>query len=188
LAWTFFASALNSATQSLVGNASLIDKIYFPREIIPLSAILSRIIDLLIATSVLIALMLFYKIKPHITILAVPLVLLLQIVLVAGMGFILSMGNLFYRDVGYIVTNIVPLLMFITPVIYPIKVASTQLQGFLTTINPMIAIIDTYRDLILLGRWPDLAKLAIPVALCFCFFFMGLLWFHKSEHLFAENI
>lgn len=188
LPWTFFAGALNAATQSLVSNSSLIDKIYFPREIIPISSILSKVIDLLIASIVLFGLMLFYKVKIHITILAVPLVLLLQIILVSGFTFILSMGNLFYRDIGYVVTGMAPLLMFVTPVIYPIKVVSKQLQGVLITVNPMIPIIDTYRDLILIGRWPDLAKLAIPIVLCFCIFFIGLLWFHKNEHLFAENI
>ena len=188
LPWSFFAGSLGSGTQSLVSYSGLIDKIYFPREILPLSLIFSKVIDLAIASLILVGLMLFYKVKLHITIIAVPLVLLVQIILVAGLSFVFSIGNLFYRDVGYIISGVVPLLMFVTPVVYPIKVASKQLQGFLLSINPMIPIIDAYRDLILIGRWPDLAKLAIPIVLCFIIFFMGLLWFHKNEHLFAENI
>lgn len=188
LPWTFFVTALNAATQSLVSYSSLIDKIYFPREIIPLAAILSKLLDLCVASIVLFGLMLFYKVNFSVTILAVPLILLIQIILLSGLSLILSMGNLFYRDVGYIVSGVVPLLIFITPVIYPIKVSSKQMQGMLTTANPLIPIINAYRDLILHGRWPPLIELAIPTVLCFCIFFIGLLWFHKNEHLFAENI
>lgn len=188
LPWTFFVQALSGATTSIVNKANLINKIYFPREIIPLSLILSRLVNLGVSAIVMVGLMVFYGVDIHITIIAVPLLLLIQIALTVGLSFFLSMGHVFYRDVGYIVVGILPLLMFITSVVYPIKVASRQLQGILIVLNPMIPIIDSYRDLILLGRWPDLMSLALPICLCWGLFFMGLLCFHKMEHLFAENI
>ncbi|MDD3296497.1 MAG: ABC transporter permease [Candidatus Omnitrophica bacterium] len=188
LPWIFFAGSLNASTQSLVNYASLIDKIYFPRAIIPLASVLSKVIDLVIASIFLIVLMVIYNIELHIAILAVPLILFIQIIFVSGLALFLSMGNLFYRDIGYIVSGIVPLMMFVTPVIYPIQMGSKQLQGVMVGLNPMIPIINAYRDLILRGRLPNFTELAIAVSLCFCLFFISLFWFHKKEHLFAENI
>ena len=188
LPWMFFVGSLNSATTSLVDYGHFIKKIYFPREILPVSAILSKLIDFFIASAVLIGLMGFYHVKLHIAIVTVPIILLIQLILTAGLSFFLSMGHLFYRDVGYIVQGVMPLLMFITSVIYPIKVKSPQLQGLLTAVNPMIPIIDSYRDAILLGKWPNPANIAIPICLCFSLLIIGLMWFHKVEHLFAENI
>ncbi len=188
LPWTLFSNSLISSTKSLVAYSGLISKIYFPREIIPLCAILSRLLDFLIASVIMAGLMFYYRMDWHITIIAMPLILLFQLVFTMGLGFFLSIGNLFYRDVGYLVSLIVSLWMFVTPVIYPIKVASPKLQAILTTMNPMAPIIDSYRDTILMGQWPDVARLALPLCLSFSTFIIGILLFHKLEPKFAENI
>ncbi|MCX5711689.1 MAG: ABC transporter permease, partial [Candidatus Omnitrophica bacterium] len=150
LPWTLFANSLINSTKSLVSYSGLISKIYFPREIIPLSAILSRLLDFAIASVILFGLMLYYHLPYHITIVALPAILLIQLIFTAGLGFFFSIGNLFYRDVGYLVSLMVSLWMFITSVVYPIKVASPRLQAVLTTMNPMTPIIDSYRDVILM--------------------------------------
>ncbi len=188
LPWTLFSQSLSATTTSLVDYSGLINKIYFPREIIPLSVIFSKLINFFISALVLIGLMVFYRVKPQVTLIAVPLIFVIQIIFMAGIAFFLSMAHVFYRDVGYVVSGVAPLLMFITSVVYPIKVDSPQLQGVLNTLNPMIPIIDAYRNLVLKGRWPDMATLAVPVCLCLSMFFIGLIWFHKTAPHFAENI
>jgi len=132
--------------------------------------------------------MLFYGVKIHSPIVLLPLILFIQVTLTTGLAFFLSVGHLYYRDIGYIVRGVTPLLMFLTSVLYPIKVSSPQLQGVLTTLNPMTPLIDTYREIILAGRWPNLAVLAVPSCLCFSLFIVGLIWFSSMEHLFAENM
>jgi ABC-type polysaccharide/polyol phosphate export permease len=188
LPWTLFSTSLNHATSSLVNYAEIINKIYFPRAIVPFSVILSKMINFFIASIILVALMIFYRVELHITLLAVPLILFIQVIFTAAISLFLSAGHLFYRDIGYVIGGVLPILMFVTPVVYPIKVSSPQLQGILTVVNPMIPIIDAYRDLILKGVWPDLSTLAIPICLCFGLFIIGIIWFYKIEHLFAENV
>ena len=188
LPWTFFSTSVVNATRSLVLYSGLISKIYFPREIIPLCAIFSRLADFIIAFLILAGLMYYYHMPWHITIIALPLILLLQIMLTIGLSFFLSVGNLFYRDVGYAVSLVISLWMFLTPVIYPIKIGSSNPLAIMMAMNPMAPIIDSYRDLILLGRWPDITRLAMPVCLSLGLFIAGLSLFHKMEPTFAENI
>lgn len=187
LPWTFFATSLTSATTSLVDNFNLVTKIYFPREVFPLASILSRFVDFCLASIILIGLMLFYKIDFHLTILFLPLILIIQLLLMIGFCFLLSMGNLFYRDVKYIFEVVIILWMFLTSVIYPINVDSPVLQKILL-LNPMTPIIDSYRAVILEGKLPDIGNLSIAIIISISVFLIGAIWFHRSEHLFAESI
>ncbi|MEI8348630.1 MAG: ABC transporter permease [Candidatus Omnitrophota bacterium] len=188
LPWTFFANALTGATTSLVSYSDIINKIYFPREIIPFSIIVSKLIDLFIGFVIFVLLALYYQVKLPVTIVALPFIVLLQVIFVAGFSLLFSMANLFYHDVSYIVTVSIPLMMFVTPVVYPIKVNSLQWYQALTIFNPMVPITDAYRDVLLFGRWPNMQALSIPICLCVVLFIAGLILFHKTEHLFAENI
>lgn len=185
LPWLFFANSLTSATTSLIDNIQLLTKIYFPREIFPLSVIAAKFVDLFISSLLLVGLMLFYKINFCSIILFVPLIFIIQIIFMIGISYLLSMGNLFFRDVKYIFEVIIILWMFSTSVIYPIN--SPVLQKFLI-LNPMIAIIDSYRTVILLGKLPDMKNLSIACVISIIVFIVGSILFHRNEHLFAENI
>ncbi len=187
LPWTFFAGSLTSATNSLVGNADLITKIYFPREVFPLAIILARFIDLCVASLVLVGLMFFYHIPFHATALLFPFILLIQVVLMMGLSLLLSMGNLFFRDVKYIFDVVIILWMFVTSVIYPISVDSPALQKVLM-LNPMTPILNAYRTLILKGEFPQIGQLLPAIVISAVIFFIGAFLFHRTEHLFAENI
>jgi lipopolysaccharide transport system permease protein len=187
LPWSFFASALKLATTSLVANPSLITKIYFPREVFPLSVIASWLIDFFISLGILFGLMVYFKVSFHWTILLMPVVLFVQILFMIGLGFFLSMGNLFYRDVKYVFEVFIMLWMFVTSVIYPIKTDIKIIQNILM-FNPMTPIIDAYRDVLIRGVVPDVTTLALPIAIILAVFFSGWFWFHKVEFLFAENI
>ena len=187
LPWTFFAGGLTNAIGSLVSNSSLVTKIYFPREVFPLSSILARFVDFCIASIILVGLMFFYKVPVHSTVLLVPAIVLLQIILMVGLGLILSMANLFFRDVKIIFEVVILLWMFITPVIYPMKAIGTKFQWILL-LNPMAPIINSYRRLILEGRLPEINQLMYSIVISLILFIAGAYLFHKSEHLFAENI
>lgn len=184
LPWTFFASGLNFSINSLITNAGLLSKIYFPREVLPLSAILANLVDFCIASVILFVMMLFYGFSLHLTILLVPLVLLIQIIFTAGVGFIFSMANLFFRDIKYVFQVIIPLWMFVTPVLYQIP----EKFRWLYRINPMAPIIPSYRLLILEGSLPSPSGLVSSALVSLGIFIIGILWFRKMAYLFAENI
>jgi len=187
LPWTFFAGSLSTATSSLVANAGLITKIYFPREIFPLSVIISKFIDFSIASLILFGLMFFYGFPLHLTIIYAPLIFVIQLVLMIGLSFLLSVGHLFFRDTKYIFDMVIILWMFVTSVIYPINTDSPLLQKILM-LNPMTPILDAYRSLILKNELPAIGPLALAAILSIIVLFAGAIIFRKTEHLFAENI
>jgi len=185
--WQLFSTGLMAATTSLVSNSSLVTKVYFPREVFPLAAIFSKLIDFLVSISVLFALMVYFEVSFHRTILLMPFVLIVQLTFMLGIGFILSMGNLFYRDVGYIMNVLILIWMFVTSVIYPIQTNNALAQRILL-LNPMTPIINAYRDVLLYGRVLNIPEFAPAVAISLGTLLSGVLWFHKAEYLFAERI
>jgi len=186
LFWNFFASSLRFAVISLSGNAVLVTKIYFPREIFPFSAILVCLVDLAVGSSILIGMMAYYQIVPTWAILYVPLLLLIQIVFTAGIGLVIAMANLFLRDVKYLFEIVLTVWMFATSVVYPIDQVGGKL-GALLTLNPMTPIIDGYRATILRGQPPDTGPLAVAGVLAVVTLALGWLVFHRAEYQFAEN-
>ncbi len=187
LPWTLLSSALVSATGSLVANHNLLTKIYFPRAVFPLAAILSKLVDFVIALSVLAMLMLHYRIPLNNTLLALPLLLGAQLLFMAGVSYLLAMGNLFYRDVKYLVDTGMLLWMFLTSVLYPIRFTNPALQALLA-LNPMTPIIDGYRACIIHGRWPDSAAMAPAILVSAVVFLAGSVCFHRKEFEFAERV
>lgn len=186
LFWNFFASSLRFAVTSLSSNATLVTKIYFPREIFPFSAILVCLVDLAVGATILIGMMVYYQIVPTWTILYVPLILLVQVVFTAGIGLLIAMANLFLRDVKYLFEIVLTVWMFATSVVYPIDRIGGKL-GVLLTINPMTPVIDGYRATILRGQPPDAGPLALAGVLAVVVLAFGWLIFHRAEYQFAEN-
>ncbi|MDI6841160.1 MAG: ABC transporter permease [bacterium] len=190
LPWTFFAGSLNFSINSLVMNAGLITKIYFPREAIPIASIAANFLDFCIASVILFGLMAWYQFPLHLTILIVPVILIIQITLTAGLGFIFGMANLFFRDIRYIFQVIIPLWMFATPVVYHIP----EKYQWIYRINPMAPIISSYRPLILEGKLPKLvvglnpSPLLIACLVSLIILILGMLWFHRTSPIFAENV
>jgi len=185
LFWNFFASSLRFAVTSLSGNATLVTKIYFPREIFPFSAVLVCFIDLAVGSTILIAMMIYYKIAPGPTVLFVPVLLLIQVLLTAGVALLVAMANLFLRDVKYLFEVALTVWMFATSVVYPVDLVGGKL-GSLMKLNPMTPIIDGYRATILRGQLPALAPLAVAAVLALVAVAAGWLVFHRAEYRFAE--
>lgn len=186
LPWTFFVSSIKFSVQSLVGNANLVTKIYFPREVLPLASILACLFDLLIAVAALSIVLIFVNIGVSIYLLLLPALLIFLVLFTSGLGLFLASANLFYRDIKYVVEIILMFGIFFTPVFY-----DTNMFGnwqTLLLINPLSSILEAVNSIVILHRMPSTFWLAYAGAVSFAIFIFGMVVFHKSEPLFAENI
>jgi ABC-type polysaccharide/polyol phosphate export permease len=187
LVWNFFASSLRFSVLSLTGNSNLVQKVYFPREIFPFSAVIVCLVDFAIGSVVLVALMFYYELAPGPSILLLPVVVMVHLAFTAGIALLLAMSNLFYRDIKYLFEVVITVWMFATSVVYPLESVGGRLGQFLA-LNPMTQIVEAYRSILLYGRMPDPVALGATAAVAFCLFFASWLIFHKAEYTFAENI
>jgi len=187
LPWNLFASSLRFSVGSLTANSTLITKVYFPRELLPFTAILVSLVDIAVGAIVLAALMAWYRVPPHWTILLLPVVLLVQVIFTAAVSLLLSMGNLFYRDVKYLIEILITLWMFATSVVYPVNRVGGHLAPILA-LNPMTPIIDAYRAILLQGRLPDAGPFAFSAAVAVVLLAVSWVMFHRAEFQFAERI
>ena len=191
--WAFFSTGLNGAVNSLVANRNLVTKVYFPREVFPLSSIGSAFADFCVAGSVLIGLIAYF----HLTsswrftltsaVLWVPFVILMQVMLTCGLGMLLAMANLFYRDVRQIFSVFIQLWMFLTCVVYPVPNDGSW-WGVLIVCNPMTPIIKAYRDCVVLGQAPEGGAFWTACLCSVVIFAGGWFVFRKMSYKFAECI
>jgi ABC-type polysaccharide/polyol phosphate export permease len=186
-AWNFFASGIKFATNSLASNMHLVTKVYFPREVLPISAVIVAAVDFLVSGSVLAALMIWYGVVPGWALLFVPVLMLVQAIFTVAVALFLSMANVFYRDVKYVVEALVMVWMFATSVVYPIHLIGGRLATILS-INPLTPLIDAYRATILENRLPDPAGFAYVAVVSVALLLVSWLAFHRAEFKFAENV
>ena len=185
--WNFLASSLRFAIGSLTSNATLVSKVYFPREIFPFSAVIVSLVDFASASLVLAALMAYYGIHLTLAVLFLPVIVAVHVAFTAGLALALAMGNLFYRDVKYLFEIALTVWMFATSVVYPVELVGGRL-GAVLRVNPMTPIIDAYRQVLLRGEWP--APWPFLGATLVAFLTLGVAWltFHRAEFTFAENV
>ena len=184
--WTFFANAITSSSNSLVGSAHLVSKVYFPRLVIPLSAIGVGIVDFGIAASILLAMMLFYGVGWSLNLLMAPVLLLAIMFTALGVGTCLSALTVSYRDFRYVVSFMVQFWMFVTPVVYPASLVPTQWR-WLLYLNPMSGLIEGFRA-VFLGKAFDFFGLAVSAGVAIILFFIGVVYFERVEDRFADII
>jgi ABC-type polysaccharide/polyol phosphate export permease len=187
MVWNFFSSALRFSVVSLTSNPNLVSKVFFPREIFPFSAIIVCLLDFAVASLVLVALMIYYHVPPSAQIAWLPLVLVVHVAFTAGVALLLSMGNLFYRDVKYIFELVVTVWMFATSVLYPSRMIGGKL-GLVIQYNPLTPIIDGYRAALIGTPMPDPASFAYSALLSALLFVGAWVVFHRSEFEFAESL
>ena len=187
LAWNFMASSLRFAVTSLTGNGNLVTKIYFPREIFPFTAVIVALVDAAIGSTVLIGLMAWYGIWGGWAMLLLPIVVLVHVMFTAGIALLLAMSHLFFRDVKYLFDVVVSVAMFATSVVYPIERVG-GLTGRLLALNPVNAIIDAYRAVLLRGTLPPAGPLAFAAGFSAVLLMGAWIVFHRGELTFAENI
>ena len=184
----YFMSSLTGAGASIVGGASLVSKVYFPRVLMPLAAVLTPIVDFVMALSVMIGVMAWYGAWPKgpIALLA-PAFLALALVTALGLGLFLSAVNVRFRDVQYAVPVFMQVLPLLSGVPFAVDRIPTKWQWILA-INPMSTVITGWRWVILGGAAPDARRTAISVAVVILLFVVGLAFFRRSEPRFADNI
>lgn len=188
LLWDVFAISLSSASQSLVGNAVIIQKVYVPKLIIPISSIIVCLVDFLFAFLVLAGIMVYYGFWPNFWGLALlPLVLLITILTSLGLGWFLAALNVRYRDVRYVLPFFIQLLIFVTPVIYPVSIVPSAYR-WLLALNPITGIVETFKSGFLGTSIIDWNIFIISVVMSVVLFIFGLWYFLKTEKLFADVI
>lgn len=186
--WTFFSTAMSNAANALVGNAALIQKVYFPRLAVPIAGVLSPLVDFVLAFLVLLAMMVYFHMGPSLAILWLPIFLLLAFITALGVGLWMSALNVEYRDVRYVVPFLINAWLFLSPVAYP----STLLKEpwhTLYGLNPMAGVCDGFRWALFGGRTPPpgpmvwLSALAAVVILV-----SGAYYFRRMERTFADLV
>lgn len=188
LPWQFFASSLSESSTSLISNANLISKVYFPRIIIPASAVIVSLVEFLVSFVILILLMLGYKIIPHWRILILPLFILIALAASFGAGLWLTSFNVKYRDFRYIIPFVVQFGLYVSPVGFSSAVIPEKWR-LLYSLNPMVGVIDGFRWAILGSQvsfyWPGFL---ISLLLVLLILISGIWYFRKTERTFADVI
>lgn len=191
--WTFFSVSLGGCVNSLVANRNLVTKVYFPREVFPLSCIASSGVDFAIAMSVLVALGGYFHatgawtFSPSIALIFLPVIIAVQVMLTIGLGMILAMANLFYRDVRQIFGVGIQLCMFVSAVVIPVPTDGSLLARIIS-LNPLVPIINAYRDCLVYARWPEAGPFLYAVIVSTVLLVCGWIGFQKASRRFAECI
>ncbi len=188
ITWQFFARSLSVGTVSVLTNSSIITKVYFPRMILPVSAVLSGLVDFAVNLVVLVAVMLCYGLTPGLAFLALPLFLLLAIAIAIAFSLWLSALNALYRDIGIMVPIVLQAWMFMTPVVYPKSLVPPDF-AWMMQINPMTVVVEGVRWAVLSGSTaPDLANVGLLCGGIAMLFFGGVVLFNKIDAILADRI
>jgi ABC-type polysaccharide/polyol phosphate export permease len=196
LPWRFLASSVSGATGTIVNNSNLIKKVYFPREILPISDVLSNLVNFLLAMVVLFAMIFVVQIKLTPAVLMLPLIILAQLMFIAGLALILSTANVFYRDTQHILEVVLQAWFFLTPIFYPITILpdsaeilgmTINIQLWVRRLNPMASLIASYRDVLYRGVPTGLDFFLRTFATCLVVLVVGYLVFSRFSHLFGEE-
>lgn len=186
LPWTFFANALTSSANSVVGSAGLITKVYFPRLIVPFASIATGFVDFLISSGVMLSLMIYYGVGWHLNLFALPFLVLAVAFTALGVGTLLSALNVAYRDFRYALPFLLQLWMYATPVIFPVSLVPGPWRWALY-LNPMAGIIDGFRSAFL-GKPFNWDILGLSFCASAIAFFIGVIYFERTERGFADVI
>ena len=185
--WTYFANAVGESTGSLVANANMLSKVYFPRVIMPLSTVLAKLVDFAIAMTVLLGLLVWYRIVPTQWVVILPLFVFLAMLISAGLGLWLAALAVQYRDIRYGIAFAIQGMMYLCPVVYPVSLIPEQFR-LIYAINPMTGVIEGFRSA-LLGTTPmpwDLIGIGAVAALVV--FVSGSFYFRRMERIFADVV
>lgn len=187
LPWLFFSSAVGSATDSITGAFSLVTKVYFPREVLPMAAVFTKIVDLGFGLLILVALMLYLNYPPEWTIIWVPVLFFIHLVFTLGMAFPLAALNLFFHDVRFLVGVVLTLWFYLTPVIYPVDFVPERYR-IVFDLNPNALFINAYRRVVLQGVNPGTDRLLLGLGVALLTVVIGYYLFKRMEPRFADRI
>ena len=191
LLWQYFSGTLNTASNSMVANAGIIQKIYFPRLIIPASAAVAGLVDLVVASVVMVGLMVYYGYAPHITgVLILPLLLVIAVLASLGLGMFFASLNIKYRDVRHALPFVISILMYVTPVIYPVSMLDGHpgIRTLMLWLNPISGVISNARAGVLGTAPVDWSVMGISTLVAVLYFVFGLYYFRATERYFADIV
>ncbi len=183
--WTYFSNALVDGTNSLVNEANLLKKVYFPRILMPLSAVFAKLVDFSIAMCLLFILMVFFQTPPTWGVVVLPVLILLMMFTAFGLACWLTAFAIQYRDVKHAMNFVVQLLMYAAPVVYPASLIPERYQ-LLYALNPMVAVIEGFRSALLGTRDMPWAFIAVGITSATIITLSGLLYFNRKERIFAD--
>ena len=187
LPWTFFTTSINAGMNSILFNANIIKKVYFPRIILPISSVTSCLINFLISCIVIVLFVLFSGIGITIHLLWLPLIAIIQYFLCLGFVFVLSAIEIYVRDIEHIVTFFLSMAFYVTPILYKAEQVPGNLR-FILRLNPMSHIINAYRDIFYYGQSPDILKILIVFGISVVMSIIGYFIFDKLQRGFAEEV
>jgi len=200
LPWTFFQEAVLDSTNSIVTNAHLIRKIYFPREIFPITSLLTKLVEFGVSSIILIGMMAYYEFVPTLQALWVPILILYTLLTALSVALAGAAINVYYRDVGQAVPIVLTLLMYASPTIYPLQLVKerlleqqaagdwSELLYFVYTLNPLAGIIDGFQNTLLRGAPPDASVIWPGLILVLVFLPLSYSFFKRAETHFADVI
>ena len=187
LVWTFFSTALVNATNALVSHSHLVTKVYFPREILPLSYVIAALADLVVASTVMVGLLFYYHVPLTVHVLwAIPVVAVLT-AFVTGVSLFLSATQVRFRDIGMAMPLLMQLWMFASPVVYPLEQVPGRFRPFYD-LNPMVGIVDGFRRAVVGGQSPDIRLLLTSAAVSFVLLPIAYAYFRRVEATLADVI
>ncbi|NPV70650.1 MAG: ABC transporter permease [Firmicutes bacterium] len=187
LPWNYLANSVLQGSGSLVHNAALIKKVYFPREVLPLSVVLANLVNYVLSLLILIPALLISGVRLTAAVLAFPVVLGLETLLAIGMAFLVGVGNVYFRDLQHITEVFVTMWFFLTPVLYSSEMVPPNLRG-LFALNPAVPLIEAYREVFFYGRWPNWERLGYLALACVVFLFVSVRVFDRLQRAVAEEI
>ena len=185
--WNFFTTAIQSGTGSVVANGNILKKVYFPREIIPISITTSQLVNFLITCIIMAVFIIFSGVGFSVHALLFPLLVLIQYILILGLTFILSALTVFVRDIDHFVSVILMLGFYATPIVYQGEMLPKKFQIFLK-LNPMAQLVEAYRSILYYHRLPDMTMLIIWGLGSVALLVVGYLIFKKLEKSFVEEL
>lgn len=187
LPWSFLSSSLSMSVGSIKDNANLVKKVYFSREVLPLSIVLSNLVQFLLTFIILIPALLFFKIKLGIPLAALPLIILFQTAFTIGLAYIVSSLNVFFSDVKHLLEIFLQVWFWLTPIIYPANLVPERYQ-FLYRLNPGVLFVESYRDSLLYNKMPSISSFIALFIIGFVVLTIGHLVFTRYNKRFAEEI
>ena len=185
--WTFFTTAISQGTTTVIANGGIIKKVYFPREILPISVVTSALVNFVIGCLIIAIFLIFSGIGFSLTLIVFPLVILAQYIFTLGLVFITSAINVYVRDAEYIINFIVNMLFYATPIIYSADLFPRSIAWVLN-LNPLAVIINSYRDILYYHQLPNFVQLFGVLAFSIILLFIGIKIFKKLEKGFAEEV
>jgi lipopolysaccharide transport system permease protein len=187
LPWNYFSTSVSNATGSLVSHAQFVTKVYFPREILPATYVIASLFDLIVASTVLVGLMAYYRVPLTLNVLYVAPIVLIITSFALAISLFLSATQVRFRDIGVAVPLLLQLWLFATPVIYPLSAVPSRFRS-VYNLNPMVAVIESFRQVLLRGAPPDFRSLTIAAILSVVLLFLSYVYFKHFETTMADII